>query len=329
VPYDVFISHASQDRTVATAVCATLESQRIRCWMAPRDILPGTDYAEAIINGIGECQLLIVVFSSGANESPQVRREVESAVSKGKIILPFRIEEITPSKAMEYCLGNTHWLDALTPPLESHLSHLAETVTLLLSNQSASSAPQPAAAPLRKLEAGDVGYQYRSEHELFGMPLVHIAVGLPLVNGRRPGARGLIAIGDSPRGIIAIGSFAVGIIAMGGFSIGLVPIGFLAVGIFPAGAVAFGLVASWGLISVAPVAVGCVVAGYYTAGVYAMGKRVLTYAVSDQEAVRFFQSWVKPWFHAIMATLCLLSYLLPKFARVWVRSVLAARVRRI
>ena len=271
--------------------------------MAPRDILPGTDYAEAIINGIGECQLLIVVFSSGANESPEVRREVERAVSKGKIILPFRIEEITPSKAMEYCLGNTHWLDALTPPLESHLSRLAETVALLLNNQAAVPGSNSSPAPLPKSESNESGYEYRSEHELFGFPLVHIVTGLPLVNGIRPGARGLIAIGDSPRGIIAIGGFAVGGIALGAFSIGVVPIGFLALGIFPAGAVAIGLVASWGLVSMAPIAMGCLAVGYYAAGVYATGKQILTTAVAEPGAAQFFQSWMKPWFHATMATL--------------------------
>lgn len=302
------------------AVCATLESQRIRCWIAPRDILPGTDYAEGIINGIDECQLLIVVFSSGANGSSQVRREVETAVSKEKVILPFRIEEITPSKAMEYCLGNTHWLDALTPPLESHLSRLAETVTLLLGNPTtAGTGAKISIAPLPKSELGEGSYEYRSEHELFGLPLVHIAMGLPLVDGRRPGARGLIAIGDSPRGIIAIGSFAVGGIAMGGFSMGLVPIGVVAIGAFPIGAVALGLVAGWGLISVAPIAMGWVAVGYSAIGVYAIGSRVFT-----PEKGRF----LEPWFNPIMAALCVLSYLLPRISRLWVRSVLAARGRR-
>ena len=39
--HDVFVSYAHQDRTVANAVFATLEAHGIRCWIAPRDILPG------------------------------------------------------------------------------------------------------------------------------------------------------------------------------------------------------------------------------------------------------------------------------------------------
>ena len=42
--HDIFISYAHQDRTIANAVCATLEAHGIRCWIAPRDILPGSDW---------------------------------------------------------------------------------------------------------------------------------------------------------------------------------------------------------------------------------------------------------------------------------------------
>lgn len=43
VNHDVFISYASSDKPVADAVCAALEQRGIRCWIAPRDILPGLD----------------------------------------------------------------------------------------------------------------------------------------------------------------------------------------------------------------------------------------------------------------------------------------------
>src|SRR3990170_955406 len=132
MPHDVFISYSVRDKLVADAVCATLEGRRIRCWIAPRDVLPGMNWAEAIIDAISEGRLLVLVFSSRANDSPQVLREVERAVSRGMPILPFRIENTTPSKSMEFFLGAPHWLDALTPPLEKNLERLADTVMVLL-----------------------------------------------------------------------------------------------------------------------------------------------------------------------------------------------------
>jgi tetratricopeptide (TPR) repeat protein len=130
--HDVFLSYASEDKKIADGMCATLEGKKIRCWIAPRDVLPGVSYAEAIVDAINECQLLVLIFSSNANASPHVKRELERAVSKGKAIIPFRIEDVPLAKDMELYISATHWLDALTPPLQNHLEHLADTVQLLL-----------------------------------------------------------------------------------------------------------------------------------------------------------------------------------------------------
>jgi len=130
--HDVFISYAIEDKPTADAACATLEARRIRCWIAPRDVLPGMDYAQALVEAINQSRIMVLIFSARSNHSPHVRREVERAVSAGIPILPFRIEDVSPSPSLEYFIATAHWLDALTPPLERHLRHLAETVKLLL-----------------------------------------------------------------------------------------------------------------------------------------------------------------------------------------------------
>jgi len=144
--YDVILSYSAEDKPTADAACATLEARGIRCWIAPRDILPGQEWGEAIIDAISECGLMVLIFSSHANNSPQVRREAERAVSKGKPIIPLRIEDVTPCKTMEYFLSTPHWLDALTPPLEQHLVHLAETVEILLKREAGRVPRRPAGA---------------------------------------------------------------------------------------------------------------------------------------------------------------------------------------
>lgn len=129
---DVFISYSSHDKLTADAICGTLERDLIRCWIAPRDVLPGVSYGEAIIDGINISKVMIVVLSSASNGSPQVLREVERAVSKGIPIIPFRIEDVTPSKSMEYFLSAPHWLDALTKPVEAHIQRLSQVVKAVL-----------------------------------------------------------------------------------------------------------------------------------------------------------------------------------------------------
>jgi hypothetical protein len=132
VAYDVFISYASKDKTIADAVCARLEAAGIRCWIAPRDIVAGTSYGEAIIEAIRGLKVMVLVFSSNANASGHIPKEVERAVSNGVAIVPFRIEDVAPGKSLDYFIGSVHWLDAMTPPMEKHLDDLAATVQKLL-----------------------------------------------------------------------------------------------------------------------------------------------------------------------------------------------------
>lgn len=130
--HDVFVSYSSKDKPTADATCAALESKGMRCWIAPRDITPGADWGEAIIDGINGARVFVLVFSSNANTSQQIKREVERAVNHGLPIIPLRIEDVQPGKSLEYFLSMPHWLDAITPPLEQHLNYLTDVVRHLL-----------------------------------------------------------------------------------------------------------------------------------------------------------------------------------------------------
>jgi TIR domain len=132
--HDVFLSYSSKDKNWADAACSVLERHRVRCWIAPRDITPGEEWGAAIIKGINRSQILVLIFSGHANASAQIRREVERAISRGMSVLPVRIENVLPDGAMEYALGNRHWLDAFTPPMERQLELLARSVKTLLGN---------------------------------------------------------------------------------------------------------------------------------------------------------------------------------------------------
>lgn len=140
---DVFISYAIADKLTADAACASLEFNSIRCWIAPRDVLPGMDYAESIIEAIEKVRAMVLIFSSNANHSNQVKREVERAVHHGIPIIPFRIEDVPPARALEYYISSPHWLDALTPPLDQHLKQLASTIQILLDRASGQTSQAP------------------------------------------------------------------------------------------------------------------------------------------------------------------------------------------
>jgi PknH-like extracellular domain/TIR domain len=164
VAHDVFISHSHEDKPAADAACAALEARGIRCWIAPRDIAPGQDWAASIVAAIQGAQIMLLVFSQHANQSPQVQREVERAASSGKVILPLRVDDVLPEAALAYYLGTPHWLDAITKPFEAHLEKLADACASLLavtgrSPQDATNDPAPvsAAAATAQPSAGESG----------------------------------------------------------------------------------------------------------------------------------------------------------------------------
>ncbi len=126
--YDVFISYSIEDQDAAEKICGKLESKGMRCWIAPRDVLPGAEWAEAIVDAIDDSRLMLLVFSASSNSSRQVMREVGRAASKDIPIVPVRIDDVPPSKSMQYFISSHHWLEAQTPPLGKHLQRIAESV---------------------------------------------------------------------------------------------------------------------------------------------------------------------------------------------------------
>jgi TIR domain len=130
--HEVFISYASRDKTVAEAVCNRLESQRIRCWIAPRNITPGQNYPAAINNAIENSQAVVLLFSSAANASKDVQNEVALAFDHHKTVVPYRLENVKPTGAFQYHLGTVQWLDAWTPPRERHLQKLVDVILPML-----------------------------------------------------------------------------------------------------------------------------------------------------------------------------------------------------
>lgn len=81
--FDVFLSYSAQDKIITEAICAALESAGLRCWIAPRDIVPGQEWNAAIVRGIESSRVVVSLLSAHANASKQVMREVERAVAQG------------------------------------------------------------------------------------------------------------------------------------------------------------------------------------------------------------------------------------------------------
>jgi len=124
--HDVFISYSTKNKIIADAVCAKLEENKIRVWIAPRDVPAGANFANSIIAAIDSCKVFVLIWSEHTSE--HILTEINHAFDQDIVIIPFRIQNIQPTNELLYYLGRTHWLDAIDPPLENHIMTLVNTV---------------------------------------------------------------------------------------------------------------------------------------------------------------------------------------------------------
>jgi hypothetical protein len=107
----VFVSYASQDTALANAIVETLERDGVPCWIAPRDVTPGSHYADAIMLAISSAKALVVILSEGALASKHVGKEIERASSKGRPIIALRTDAAPLTPAFEYFLSESQWIE--------------------------------------------------------------------------------------------------------------------------------------------------------------------------------------------------------------------------
>ena len=149
----VFISYASADKAVADRVCTALEAAGVSCWIAPRNIEPGTDYPAAIVEAVNAAHVLVLILSGQAAASPHILTEVGHAFNGKKRIIPFRLSSEALPADLEYFLSMTQWLDAPDGATEQNLKRLTEATLDTLAGKPAPRDSQPRRRRARWLAA--------------------------------------------------------------------------------------------------------------------------------------------------------------------------------
>jgi len=125
---DVFVSYASQDVAVADAAVVTLEKNGIKCWIAPRDVTPGAQYADEIVGAINNAKVFVLVLSEHAIASPHVGREIERAASKRRRVIALKTDAAPLTRSFEYFLSESQWIDEAALGMPGALTKLTQAV---------------------------------------------------------------------------------------------------------------------------------------------------------------------------------------------------------
>ena len=108
----IFISYSSKERNIADKVKLVLESNGVACWMAPNSIPPGSNYTKEIPIAIESADAVVLILSKSAQESNWVPKEIDSAINKGKMIIPLQIDNEHITEQFGFMLSQYQRIDA-------------------------------------------------------------------------------------------------------------------------------------------------------------------------------------------------------------------------
>ena len=115
----VFISYKAEDYDRAKAIKDHLERNAIPCWMAPMSIRGGKSYAQEIPPAIQKCCIFLLILSDKAQQSKWVPREVDQAINRDKIIMPYMLENCPLRSDFSFYLTNVQGYEAFRDPEET------------------------------------------------------------------------------------------------------------------------------------------------------------------------------------------------------------------
>lgn len=167
----VFVSYTTPDKEKADALVAFLESKRIGCFIAPRDVDPGRPYAANLMKAIDECSIVILVASDAINSSEHVLNEVDAIVGKKKDILPVFIEDFVLSDDYRYYLGRKQWIIAYPEEFSVYFSKILEAMLPYLPEETL--APAKKEEPAERAAACTTVFEYQPERGIMINPEDH------------------------------------------------------------------------------------------------------------------------------------------------------------
>jgi tetratricopeptide (TPR) repeat protein len=143
----VFISYATADRAEALKVCKAIERRGTPCWISLRDVRPGENYQEAIVQSLRAACAVVLVFSEAANTSGEIKKELSLASRYGVPVIALRLKDVEPSDAFAYELSTRQWINAFEGWDKSIDTLVARIGQISGSGTMAAAAAPPASSP--------------------------------------------------------------------------------------------------------------------------------------------------------------------------------------
>jgi hypothetical protein len=176
VSSSIFISYSSRDQKVAETICDALQSRGIACWISCRDIGPGQNFQESIVKAIRSAKLMLLVFTSNANNSNEIKKEIVLAGRYHLTVVPVRVEDVVPNDAFAYEFATRQWID-LFKDWERDIERLASQIGSILAEGSPDGDKVPPVVEKPVPQAPVVKKLPLRRYALLAFPVIALVIG--------------------------------------------------------------------------------------------------------------------------------------------------------
>jgi len=175
----IFISFASKDVKVAQTLCSALENRGLPCWISARDIQPGENFQVSIVQALRHAKIMVLVFTANSNASEEMTKELALASQLKLIVIPLRVEDVTPSDAFTYEFATRQWIDVFAD-WETSIDQLCRRITRALQGDGVETLPP--------VEVADVAQVEEAKALLAEVPAVDPVAPTPVAEAAAPPA---------------------------------------------------------------------------------------------------------------------------------------------
>jgi hypothetical protein len=185
----IFISYSSKDQKIAETICRALEARGYACWIAARDVAAGENFQEAIVKALRASRLMLLVFTSNANNSNEIKKEVVLAGRHHVTVVPVRVEDVVPNDALAYEFATRQWIDLFTD-WEREIDRLVTQIGSILSEGGALAGAQAGNAAVPAAPPAAAGKKPALRHLALVFPaLLLLSLGAGAYTYLRPAAQ--------------------------------------------------------------------------------------------------------------------------------------------
>ncbi len=131
---EIFISYSRRDLAFVQKLHHALKTHGLKAWFDQTDIPPGNQWRETIVRAINTSKIFLLVLSPAAVKSKHVRKELDLAELRHKLIVPVVWEHTPIPPGMEYQLVGIQYFDFNGNDSPENFARLAQALHTVLNS---------------------------------------------------------------------------------------------------------------------------------------------------------------------------------------------------